>query len=712
MPQVNTAGRAIDTADLGVTLMHEHVFVLSPEILQNYPEKWGDEARREADAIRRLNELKSRGVDSIVDLTVIGLGRYIPRIARIAAHGSLMGARGNSGVILSQIFRGFAKAVEGKTELAPAELAAAFEEAANAAYRAVLKPTEGTILTVAREAGRAASGAAAEPKATVTSVIKAAAEGARRAVEKTPSQLQILRDAGVVDAGDFGLQVMIEGMLRSFEEGELDLSKITIRSSAQQAMELPEEGWGYCTEFLIAGEGMDVEHIRDQIAALGDSVLVVGEPELVKVHVHTDDPPRVIGVASQFGRLEKLNVGDMSTQHRRILEESQPNGSTGGAAQKRANNVGIAAVVSGSGLVEILRGLGVDAIVEGGQTMNPSTGDLVAAVDGLPYDEVILLPNNKNVVLAAREAMHKAIDDLGRPARISLFGECCLRKTSHEVFYAGTECSLSLGYRMRHELFQFSRLPRDVGVRESFWWTYLGAFIGGTWMMLVGTLAAAAAPGLDVAAAMEYAADQALAGLGKVLLLSALLGLVTISALNFYGASLTLLSVADTVQPLRCTVGKRVASLAVAFVASCAIALSSSSDFMGRFEDYLAVLLYLFTPWTAINLIDFYVVRKGHYSIREIFNPAGMYGRWNWRGLIAYLGGFVAMIPFFSTGMYTGVVARALGGADIAMLIGLPVSAGIYLALCRSVDLEYDRRRAASADAGLDPDDASAARAV
>jgi NCS1 family nucleobase:cation symporter-1 len=251
-------------------------------------------------------------------------------------------------------------------------------------------------------------------------------------------------------------------------------------------------------------------------------------------------------------------------------------------------------------------------------------------------------------------------------------------------------------------------LPRDVGVRESFWWTYLGAFIGGAWMMLVGTLAAAAAPGLDVAAAMEHAADVVLPGLGKVLLFSALLGLVTISALNFYGASLTLLSVADTVSPLRCTVGKRLASLAAAFLASCAIALSSSANFMGRFEDYLAVLLYLFTPWTAINLIDFYVVRKGHYSIREIFNPTGMYGRWNWRGLIAYLGGFVAMIPFFSTGMYIGEIARALGGADIAMLIGLPVSAGIYLLLYRSVDLEYDRRRAAAADVGLDPDTAAA----
>src|ERR1700681_268636 len=219
-------------------------------------------------------------------------------------------------------------------------------------------------------------------------------------------------------------------------------------------------------------------------------------------------------------------------------------------------------------------------------------------------------------------------------------------------------------------------LPRDVGVRASFWWTYLGAFVGGAWMMLVG----------------------------------ALLGLVTISALNFYGASLTLLSVADTVRPLRCTVAKRLASLAVAYVASTAIALSSSSNFINRFEDLLSLLLYLFTPWTAINLVDFYVVRKGHYSIREIFNPAGMYGRWNWRGLLAYVVGFVVMIPFFSSGMYTGPIARALGGADIAMLVGLPVSAGVYLLACRSIDLHRDRQRAAAADMGLDPDDGATAQ--
>jgi NCS1 family nucleobase:cation symporter-1 len=253
-------------------------------------------------------------------------------------------------------------------------------------------------------------------------------------------------------------------------------------------------------------------------------------------------------------------------------------------------------------------------------------------------------------------------------------------------------------------------LPRDVGVRESFWWTYLGAFVGGAWMMLVGTVAAAAAPRLDVAAAMEHAADAVLPGLGRVLLVGALLGLVTISALNFYGASLTLLSCADTVRPLRCTAGKRLASLAVAFLASNAIALSSSSNFINRFEDLLAVLLYLFTPWTAINLVDFYLVRKGHYSIREIFNPAGMYGRWNWRGLTAYVVGFVVMIPFFSSGLYTGPVARALGGADIAMLVGLPVSAGVYLLVCRSIDLRLDAQLAAAADVGLEPGDAPSAQ--
>src|SRR5205085_8158368 len=168
----------------------------------------------------------------------------VSKIAKLASHGSLMGARGNSGVILSQIFRGFARAVEGKGSLTPAELAAAFEEAANAAYRAVSKPTEGTILTVARQAGRSAADAAQQPGATATSGMKAAAAGARSAVERTPTQLKILRDAGVVDAGGYGLQIMLEGMTRSVEEVEDELSRLVPAPPAAQAtLDLPEEGW-------------------------------------------------------------------------------------------------------------------------------------------------------------------------------------------------------------------------------------------------------------------------------------------------------------------------------------------------------------------------------------------------------------------------------------------------------------------------------------
>lgn len=246
-------------------------------------------------------------------------------------------------------------------------------------------------------------------------------------------------------------------------------------------------------------------------------------------------------------------------------------------------------------------------------------------------------------------------------------------------------------------------LPREVSIRASFWWTYLGTFIGGSWMMLVGSIAAASAPRLDVPAALYHAANAIRPGFGPILLIGALLGLVTIAALNFYGSSLTLLSVLDTFKAVRSGPGKRAATLVLALIASTAIALESSSNFLAHFSDLLSLLLYLFTPWTAVNLVDFYLVRKGHYSVREIFNPRGMYGRWQWRGLLAYGAGFAAMIPFFSTDLYTGPAARALGGIDISMLVGLPVAAGIYLLACRSIDLEADRRAAAVADAGLEP---------
>ncbi len=247
-------------------------------------------------------------------------------------------------------------------------------------------------------------------------------------------------------------------------------------------------------------------------------------------------------------------------------------------------------------------------------------------------------------------------------------------------------------------------LPRDVGVGASFWWTYLGAFVGGSWTMLVGTIAAAMYPTMEMATGLRAAADSALPGFGKPLLLCSLLGLLTITSLNFYGASLTLLSVMDSLRPSRPTLAKRIGTLVVSVVAATGLALLSSSNFVAKFGEFLAVLLYLFTPWTAINLVDFYLIRKGHYSVREIFNAHGMYGRWNWRGLLAYGVGFAAMIPFFSTESWRGPVATALGGADIAMLVGLPISAVVYIWACRSLDVEADRTRALDADVGLDPD--------
>ena len=337
--------------------------------------------------------------------------REISKIAALAAHGSLMGARGNSGVILSQIFRGFAKHVQGKSELTPAELADALEEAANAAYRAVIKPTEGTILTVAREAGRAARAAAADPGATVNTVIGAACRAAKAATDNTPTQLAILREAGVVDAGGFGLQVILEGFLKTVEESEAAAPARQSASRgraapAQRNLELPEEGWGYCTEFLIEGQGLDVDQIRDTIAGMGNSALVVGDEDLIRVHVHTNEPTAVLAYASGVGTLARTKVDDMSKQHRVILDGAAAgNGSRPqpAPAPTRPNGIGLVAVVAGGGLTEIFRGLGVDAVVEGGQTMNPSTQDMLHAVESVPYQEVLLLPNNANVILAAQQ---------------------------------------------------------------------------------------------------------------------------------------------------------------------------------------------------------------------------------------------------------------------------------------------------------------------
>jgi NCS1 nucleoside transporter family len=244
-------------------------------------------------------------------------------------------------------------------------------------------------------------------------------------------------------------------------------------------------------------------------------------------------------------------------------------------------------------------------------------------------------------------------------------------------------------------------LPPNTGVRATFWWTFLGALIGGVWMMLVGTAAAALNSQIEISDAVQRAGDMIFPGFGTVTLLLSLLGLLAITGLNFYGASLTLLSITDSFKPLKSNATKRIVSLVVVALIATSLAFSASDNFMGKFGDFLGILGYLFTPWTAINLIDFFVVRHSHYSVREIFNPRGIYGRWNWRGLTAYVVGFVAMIPFFKTELYTGPVANALGGIDIAMLVGLPVAALVYLWACRSLDIEKERQLVREADRGL-----------
>ena len=350
-------------------------------------------------------------VDDIRDLS----SKEIAKVAALAAHGSLMGARGNSGVILSQIFRGFAKGVHGSASIDAMGLASALQEASTAAYRAVVRPTEGTMLTVARDAALAGM-SAAQSGADIVGVLKAAAVEAARAVGRTPQQLPILREAGVVDAGGFGLQLILEGLLRRLgDDSEAPIARAPVAKAGAVELELPETGWGYCTEFMLQGDGLDVEEIRLRIIELGDSAMVVGEPDLVRVHVHTAEPAAVIAFASSVGQISRLKVDDMTQQHRILLRDPIAAPSTDANHQgpsSRPNQIGLVAVVTGDGLQRIYRGLGTDCIIDGGQTMNPSTEDLLAALESVPYARVLLLPNNGNVIAAANQAVAMATKEV------------------------------------------------------------------------------------------------------------------------------------------------------------------------------------------------------------------------------------------------------------------------------------------------------------
>lgn len=261
------------------------------------------------------------------------------------------------------------------------------------------------------------------------------------------------------------------------------------------------------------------------------------------------------------------------------------------------------------------------------------------------------------------------------------------------------------GYQLSWSIYvsDYSRyLPRDVGVMASFWWTFVGAFIGGAWMMLVGDVAVAIFPAREIVGAVLDTGNLVWPGFGPVLVVLSSLSLVTITTLNLYGGSLTMLSIIDSFRHIARPGRARLITLVVLGVVSTALSALAGANVRELIENLLSVLIYLFTPWTAINLVDFFFVRHGHYSVREIFNPDGIYGRWNGRGIAAYFVGFVAMVPCFSTPIFVGPIAQMLGKADISMLVGLPVSALFYYFACRSIDLDAERRAIALADAGLE----------
>ena len=262
------------------------------------------------------------------------------------------------------------------------------------------------------------------------------------------------------------------------------------------------------------------------------------------------------------------------------------------------------------------------------------------------------------------------------------------------------------GYQISWAIYvsDYSRyLPPTVGIRDTFLWTYWGSSLGAIWPMCLGAaLAVWAGKHFDTIASLKKAGDTLFDGFGSAVLIFAMLGLVSVTALNMYGGSLTLISAIDSFKRVRPTSTVRIVTIVFTAVLSVIPALISGENFLTNFEDFLLLILYLFIPWTAVNLVDYYIVRRGHYAIAEIFNPHGMYGRWGWRGIIAYLVGFAAMLPFLSTSKYTGFVADALKGADISLFIGLPVAGVLYYVLAQSIDVAGERRLAEEEAAALE----------
>jgi DAK2 domain fusion protein YloV len=350
----------------------------------------------------------------------------VGKLAEALSKGLLMGARGNSGVILSQIFRGFAKSVLGKESIGVKELAAAFQYGVETAYKAVIKPVEGTILTVAREAAEAGIHrvkTASDPLEIVVAVL----QEAKRSLSRTPELLPVLKQAGVVDAGGQGLVCIYEGMRKALagEQVTPELSRhtpsledLTQKAHAGAMIDPATIEHGYCTEFMIylttkrrKIENFEETRFREEISRYGDSLLTVSDEELVKVHIHAESPGEVLNYAMNYGDLTHIKIDNMREQFENItgvhVINQQPN--VDPAKEQEQKPYGIVAVATGEGIQKIFQSIGVDAVIGGGQSMNPSTEDLVKAVESISAKQILILPNNKNIILTA-EQVNELVD--------------------------------------------------------------------------------------------------------------------------------------------------------------------------------------------------------------------------------------------------------------------------------------------------------------
>ncbi len=325
----------------------------------------------------------------------------VSAVADALSLGALKGARGNSGVILSQIFRGFSKSLAGLEHAQPQDFARAMQEGVDAAYKAVMKPKEGTILTVAREMAKAALRSSGNGD-NIFMLMDAVLDQGAQTLKKTPDMLPILKEAGVVDAGGNGLLVIFRGFKMALD-GETVTDTLTIEpeTTADFGVASNEEiEFGYCTEFFIKNlydsvRQEDIDRFREKLMHIGDCVLVVGDLQLVKVHVHTNVPGKALQFALRFGELSRIKIDNMREQHNELETNSEP---------KEQKKLAVVTVASGKGFINIFKEFMVDEIVEGGQTMNPSAETISKAIEHAPSENVIVFPNNKNIILAAEQA--------------------------------------------------------------------------------------------------------------------------------------------------------------------------------------------------------------------------------------------------------------------------------------------------------------------